>query len=772
MSVRTAPRDLSPLLSPSAVAVVGASRNRAKVGAVVLANILAAGYKGAVLPVNPAAQAAGTLLSGLTPLASVSDLPQGLDLAIVCLPQAQVLPCVRELAARGVRACAVLAAGFRESGRLGFEAETELAHVARQAGMILLGPNSLGLVNTAVGLNATFAVGKPAPGGVAFFSQSGAMCVAVLDWATGQGMGFSTFVSLGNKAQLDEAAVLRHLEGDAATRVVLGYCESVEDGTEFLDAARSLAAKKPLVMLKAGTTGAGARAVSAHTGSVSGSPAAYKAAFRQAGALTVDRVEPLFWLAQALALQPAPAGPGLAILTNAGGPGILAADACARTRLTLPRPSQATLEKLAGELPGQASVYNPVDVLGDAGPGRYRAALSILAADPQAHALLVLFTPTGGSDAAATARAVIEVAQGPEFLNPDGTRKPLVCCLMGRGAVKKGRELLLSAGIPCYEFPEAAVEALDALYRSGQLAREGVASCALSAASVAGGDAPDPCLGSWDDTAAEIVADARRQGLAELGGVAALEAAHAAGLPVLTTGLARTSSEAVRLAGEIGLPVTLRLSTPDTGFLEDAVGAPRLMAPGLAGAACELAEDGGELSVRPADTSVGQITGLSCAEEVRRAFLALTGRAARIRPEAYVTGCLVQAMPRLGAAGQAPGEVRGFELTVGFARDPQFGPLLSFGLRGMTSDLLGDVSHRLAPLTPAQAREMLREVRFYPLLRGARGGVAVSLPALERLLLGVARMAQRLPLLMGASFSPVLAGPGGVYIAGARLILG
>ncbi len=770
------PRDLSPLFSPSAVAVVGASRNRAKVGAVVLANILAAGYKGAVHPVNPAAAAAnggeGIELCGLRALSSVSELPEGLDLAVVCLPQARVLACVRELAERGVRACAVLAAGFRESGRLGFEAETELAHVARQAGMILLGPNSLGLVNTAAGLNATFAVGNPAPGGVAFFSQSGAMCVGVLDWAAGQGMGFSTFVSLGNKALLDEAAVLRHLEGDEHTRVILGYCESVEDGAEFLDAARSVAAKKPLVMLKAGTTGAGARAVSAHTGAVSGSPAAYKAAFRQAGALTVDRVEPLFWLAQALALQPAPAGPGLAILTNAGGPGILAADACARTRLTLPRPSQATLEKLAQELPGLASVYNPVDVLGDAGPGRYRAALSILAADPQVQSLLVLFTPTGGADAAATARAIVEVAGGPEFQNPDGTRKPIACCLMGRGAVKKGRALLLSAGIPCYEFPEGAVEALDALYRSGQMAREG----ALPAAA-----APDSCLGSWDDTAAEIVEDARRKGLVELGGVAALEAAHAAGLPVLTTGLARTSAEAVRLAGEIGLPVTLRLSTPDTGFLEDAVGAPRLMAPGLSGMACELAEEGGEMTVRPADTSVGQITGLSCADEVRRAFLALTGRAARIRPEAYVTGCLVQAMPRLsvpggpgglGAGGYGPGEPQGFELSVGFARDPQFGPLLSFGLRGMTSELLGDVSHRLAPLTPAQAREMLREVRFYPLLRGARGGVAVSLPALERLLLGVARMALRLPLLMGASFSPVLAGPGGVYIAGARLILG
>ncbi len=781
--------DLSPLLTPSAVAVVGASRSPGKVGAVVLANLLAAGYKGAVHPVNPAAAAAndgqGMELCGLPALASIAELPQGLDLAVVCLPQARVLQAVRQLAARGVRACVVLAAGFRESGRLGFEAETELSHIARQAGMILLGPNSLGLVNTAVGLNVTFATGQPRPGGVAFFSQSGAMCVAVLDWAAGQGLGFSTFVSLGNKAMVDEAAVLRHLRGDEHTRVILGYCESVEDGTDFLDAARAVAGEKPLVMLKAGTTSAGARAVSAHTGSVSGSPAAYRAAFRQAGALTVERVESLFGIAQALALQPPPKGPGLAILTNSGGPGILAADACARTRLTLPRPTQATLERLAQDLPGFASVYNPVDVLGDAGPERYRAALSALAADPHVHALLVLLTPTASADVEATARAIIEAARGPEGLLPDGSRKPFAACFMGRGAVRRGRELLLDAGIPCYEFPEAAVEALDALYglerrRHGEEAT----ACPLPGTAYSPGG-PDPCLGAWDDTAGEIVADARAKGLPELGGIPALEAAHAAGLPVLTTGLARTSAEAVRLAvGEIGLPVTLRLSTPDPGFLEEAVGAPSLPPPGLAspglagfgmdGMACDSEEGCAEYVLGDrAGNPVGQITGLADAEAVRRAFLTLTGRAARLRPEAYVTGCLVQATPKLsGGPGGTGQDARGFELSVGFTRDPQFGPLLSFGLRGIASELLGDVAHRLAPLTPADAREMLREVRFYPLLRGARGGTAVSLEALERLLLGVSRMALRLPLLMGARFSPVLAGPGGVFIAGARLTLG
>lgn len=761
--------DLTPLLAPRSVAVIGASRSRGKVGGMVLSNLVAAGYKGAVYPVNPSVAArcaeqegqekrAGQDreggLCGLRALATSAELPEGIDLAVVCLPQNKVLAEMRVLAGRGVRAAIVLAAGFRESGREGASAEAELTRLAREANMVLLGPNSLGCMNTRLGLNASFASGKPLPGGVAFFSQSGAMCVAVLDWAAGQGLGFSTFISLGNKAQVGETEVLRHLAGDPDTSVILGYCESVEDGAEFLAAARAVTAKKPLVMLKAGTTSAGARAVSAHTGAASGSPAAYKAAFRQAGVIAVDRVESLFGLAQAFATQPLPKGPGLAVLTNSGGPGILAADACVREGLTLPRPAAATLERLAAALPGFASLYNPVDLLGDADAERYRAALSALAADTQTHAVLVLLTPTASARVEATAQAVIDIATGPE--NAQG--KPFAACFMGGVAVRKGREMLLAAGIPCYDFPEAAVEALGAM--------------SLAASRKAGAEASDEggfevgtvldpegdalplcqvdddtpferggaCQSPWDDEAVAIVEAAHASGLTEVGGVTALEASHAAGLPVLTTGLARSSAEAVRLAHEMGLPVTLTLATPESAPLDEI----------------------GELAT-------GRFVPLEDDEAVRRAFLAITSRAARQRPEAYVTGCLVQAAPAVSLTGQGRAP---FDLVVGFRRDGQFGPLLSFGMRGISSELMGDVAHRLAPLTPRDAREMLREVRFYPLLRGARGGVAVPLASLERLLLGVSRMALRLPRLVAAEFSPVLAGPAGVYVAGARLTLG
>ncbi|MBU1229091.1 MAG: acetate--CoA ligase family protein [Proteobacteria bacterium] len=739
------PLDLSPLFNPAAVAVVGASRSRAKVGGMVLENILAAGYRGRVHPVNPAAALQGKDILGLPAVASSAELPDGLDLAVVCLPREQVLDEMRILADKGVRAAIVLAAGFRETGRLGFDAEMELTRLAREANMVLLGPNSLGCLSTSCGLNASFATGQPQAGGVAFFSQSGAMCVAVLDWAMSLGMGFSRFVSLGNKAQLNEAAMLRYLGADPQTTVILGYCESVEHGGEFMAAAREVSALKPVLLLKAGSTAAGARAVSAHTGALSGSPAAYRAAFLQSGVLQVEESAQLFGLAQAFATQPLPGGGGLAILTNSGGPGILAADACARSSLSLPRPSADTLARLAETLPGFASAYNPVDILGDAGPERYRAALAALAADPQTHALLVILTPTASAQAEATARAVIDIAQGPENLDAQGRRKPLAACFMGRESVRAGRELLQAAGIPCFDFPEAAVDALDALYlrsRRLQKAPPPPLSCDGQDAQAGGGS----CEAPWDEEARFIVEAAKARGLIEIIGVEALEAVHAAGLPVLTTGLARTSAEAVRLAGEIGLPVSLRLATPDSG---------------PAAGAWSAGWSGGWSDVRPG----AGFPRMEDEDSVRRAFLALTSRAARLRPEAYVTGCLVQAAPA------QPGE-GGFELVAGFTRDPQFGPLVSFGLAGVSSELLGDVAHRLAPMAPEDARAMLREVRFYPLLRGARGGAVVSLSALERLLLGLSRLALRLPVLAGVELSPVLAGPSGVFIAGARLTLG
>jgi len=718
---------LAPLFSPSSVAVVGASRSRAKVGGMVLANLLGAGYRGAVHAVNPAAAEAGETVHGLTPLACSRELPRGVDLAVLCLPRERTLAELDVLAERGVRAAIVLAAGFRETGRQGFLAEQELTRTARTSGMLLLGPNSLGLINTGQGLNVSFAAGNPKPGCISFFSQSGAMCVCVLDQAMSLGLGFAKFVSLGNKARLNEADVLRALGDDPDTRVILGYCESVEDGRAFLAAAREVAAKKPVLLLKAGVTPAGARAVSAHTGAAAGSPAAYRAAFRQAGVIQVEEMADLFDLAQIFAAQPPPAGPGLAVVTNAGGPGILAADACAGSALSLPRPGSATLARLTAALPGFASLYNPVDVLGDAGPERYRAALSALVADPQISSLLVLLSPTASARPLETARAVIEVAR---LENPQA--KPFAACMLGGAAVRAGRAALLAADIPCYDFPEAAVAALSALYGRGAPfvipAETPPGGCAQAGGSLEA----EACGAPWDDEVLAIVAAARAQGLPELGGVAALEAAHAAGLPVLSTGLARTSGEAARLAGELGYPVSLRLATRDAG-----------PAPVFKGDAARFSR-------------------LADPEAARQAFLALTNRAARMRPDAPVMGCLVQA-----AAPE-----RAFELSVGFVRDAQFGPLVSFGMAGVWAELLDEATHRLAPLSPTDAREMLRGMRFYPLLRGACGGEAASLPALERLLLGVSRLAVRAPELAGAQFAPVFAGPRGVSVAGARLTLG
>ncbi len=726
---------LAPLFAPSSVAVVG-ERDRispASPACMALAGLLAAGYRGGVHAVNPAAGVGGGRMPELVPFAGAEELPDGVELAVLCLPRERLAAELELLDRRGVRAAVALASGPPDQGRRGFFSERELTRAAVDAGILLLGPDSLGLINTSSDIHIGFPAARPAKGGVSFFSQSGAMCACVLEQAAGLGLGFAKFVSLGGKALLGEADMLRALGDDPETTVILGYCESVENGEDFRTAARQAAAKKPVLLLKAGVTRAGARAVSAHMGLAAGSAAAFHAAFRQSGVIEVRETAELLSLARMFATQPMPSGPGLAVVTNAGGPGILAADACAEIGLlTLPRPGSATLERLSRALPGIASLYNPVDVLGDAGADRYEAALSALAADPQVASLLVLLAPTAAARPLETARAVIRVARED---NPGG--KPFAACLLGGESMRAGRRALLEAGIPCYDFPEEAVAALSALCGHGEVPPPGL--CEVPASGGENGAGPvDGCGAPWDDEALSIVESARGLGLGELCGVEALEAAHAAGLPVLSTGLARTSWEAARLADDMGYPVSLRLALRDAG--PEAV---------------------------PADDAA-RFARLADAADVRRAFAELTNRAARELPDAPALGCLVQA-----AAPETA-----FELSVGFVREAPFGPLVFFRMAGMGDVASGDATdagdeaaRRLAPLSPADARAMLREMRFYPLLRGACGGEAASLPALERLLLGVSRLAVRAPQLAGALFSPVFAGPRQARVAGARLAL-
>ena len=347
--------DLQAFFYPQTVAVIGASDKPGKVGHTVVANMLGAGYAGRLIPVNPKA---GTI-EGLPVTTAVKDLPKGLDLAVISVPRDGVLPALRDLTEINAKSVIVITAGFKEVGKEGFDLERDMAEMARAQGMALLGPNCLGMMNTGHGVNASFAAGQPSKGHIAFFSQSGALCVAILDWALGENIGFSKFVSLGNKAVLDEAHMLDYLGRDPETKVILGYIENVEHGPEFLRQAQAVTRNKPVILIKSGTTAAGAKAASSHTGAIAGSDAAYTAAFRQCGVIRVGDVESLFNLAEAFSHQPLPRGPNLGIVTNSGGPGILAADACERSRLHMASLSQATIAKLQSFLPSFAALYNP-----------------------------------------------------------------------------------------------------------------------------------------------------------------------------------------------------------------------------------------------------------------------------------------------------------------------------------------------------------------------------------------------------------------------------
>nr|WP_321260734.1 acetate--CoA ligase family protein [uncultured Pseudodesulfovibrio sp.] len=694
---------LRSLFNPDSIAIIGVSRSSHKLGNVILSNLIAAGYKGTIFPVNPA----GGEILGIPTFSDISEIPKPPDLGIIVLPREKVLPAMKKLAEANVSAICVITAGFRETGRDGFELEMEMAELARRKGITLLGPNTLGLINTAIGLDATIAQAKPAKGSIAFFSQSGALCSAILDWADGEDIGFSKFISLGNKAGISEADVLESLGEDPDTKVIIGYLESVDDGQKFLAKARAVTDKKPVIMIKAGTTQAGARATSSHTGSIAGSVVASTAAFKQAGIIQVESLESLFDLARAFAEQPLPEGPNLTVVTNSGGPGILAADACEGANLHLARPSTVTLEKLTKALPPFAAIYNPIDIIGDAKAERYRVTLEAVAQDTMTNAILVLLTPTASAEIEATAQVIIDVAQTCD--------KPIFASFMGDERIGPGRDMLLQAGIPCYGYPEPAIRAISAMHAHYQWKNR-----------------PYPvevCFRRDKGRAERTIKKLLNQGISELPFSDAMNIALAYELPVPETRLVRTSDQAVRAAKKLGYPVALKLVSPHIPSRGD-----------VDGVALDLATP----------------------REVRDAWLAITSRAQRKRPGAYIAGCLVQTM----------GPIKAREVVIRFTQDPQFGPLISFSLAGPSAEVLGDISYRLAPLTLQDVQDIVREIKSFPLLRGIRGEEPVNLAAIEDILLSMSQMATDFPEIREAELNPILVDAEGALVTDLRLTIG
>lgn len=578
---------LQPFFEPKSVAVIGASTNPDKLGHAVLKNLVDGGYskKGKVYPIN---LDAGEIL-GHKAYPSVLDVPEPIDLAVIVIPYPYVPDALRECGEKDIPAAIVISAGFREAGRDGLERELELIDIAKEYDIRLVGPNCLGVIDTFTPMNASFAAGTPPKGPMGFMSQSGALGTAVLDIALAGRLGLSKFVSLGNKADVSEIDLLKAWQNDEDTRVILMYSEGMPNGQEFIRVARQVTKSKPVVAIKSGVTQSGSRAVSSHTGSLAGSEQAYHAAFQQAGVLRVESMESLFDIALAIGYQPALTGNGIAIITNAGGPGILATDALERSGLNITRLKNETIQALEKFLPDAASAANPVDVLGDARADRYRFALETVSKDDNVQGLLVVLTPQAMTEIEATAEAVGKLSRE--------TKKPILACFMGEKEVASGIERLTHYGIPNYPFPERAARAFRAMANYREILAR-----------------PSPEYEHFEvdqQAVRNLLERVRDEGRVSIGDAEAREIMTAYGLRIPKSEIAEDPDQAVEIAARIGYPVVLKIASPDILH----------------------------------KTDVGGVkVGLGNAEDVRDAYELMVYRAQRYVPEARIWGCLVQEM--------------------------------------------------------------------------------------------------------------------------------
>jgi len=528
---------LEHFFNPSSVAVVGASQNPAKIGYDILNNIVRYGYGGAVYPINPRAQE----ILGHKAYPDLASAPSKINLAVVAVPAPAVMDVLEQCGKNAVDSIVVISAGFKETGPEGARLEKRLATQARELGIRVVGPNCLGIIDTASALNASFAAGMPLAGHIGFFSQSGAMCVAILDWALGENVGFSRFVSLGNKMDISETEIMLSMGQDENTRVILGYLESIEDGPRFMKAARQVSKTKPIIIIKSGTTSAGAKAASSHTGALAGSEHAYRAAFKQSGIIHAESMRTLFGCAMAFANQPLPESPSLAIITNSGGPGILAADASDRSSLHLAPIRKETADRLREFLPPTASVYNPIDIIGDASHERYEKTLKVILNDDLIQAVLILLTPTAAVDAQTVARAIVGLAKDAD--------KPIMTAFMGEKRVRGARKIFQDHAIPTYDYPEDAVAALDAMLRYRQWLEK-----------------PEEQYQRFEANTSKVrkvFASVIKQHRHDLVENEARQILTAYGFRLPENRIARTTNEAVAAALEIGYPVVMKIASPD-----------------------------------------------------------------------------------------------------------------------------------------------------------------------------------------------------------------
>lgn len=698
--------DLDVFFAPRNVAVIGATDRHGTVGRTLLWNLVSNPFGGTVYPVNP--NHASVL--GIRAYPTVADVPDRVDLAVVATPAPRVPEVIAGCAEAGVAGAIVISAGFREVGPEGSALERQVLESARRGGMRIIGPNCLGVMNPLTGLNATFAGAMARPGSIGFISQSGALCTAVLDWSFRASVGFSAFVSIGSMLDVGWGDLIDQLGDDPRTTSIILYMESIGDARAFLSAAREVALSKPIIVLKAGRTQAAAKAAASHTGTLAGSDEVLDAAFRRCGVLRVDRIAELFSMAEVLAKQPRPRGPRLSIITNAGGPGVLATDALITGGGELAPLAPETITALGGILPAHWSHGNPIDILGDAEPDRFARSLGAAASDPNTDGLLVVLTPQAMTDPTQTAEQLKPLAR------VEG--KPVLASWMGGADVAAGEAILQKAGVPTFAYPDTAARAFNNMWRYSR----NLAALYETPILAAEGPAPDRA------GVAALVERARKGGRSFLTEAESKELLACYGLPTVATRVATSEASAVEAARTLGLPVALKLHSESITHKTD-VGGVQL--------------------------------GLGSLDEVRTAYRTIEAAVLAHAGPGHFQGVTVQPMVKLD----------GYELIIGSSIDPQFGPVLLFGAGGQLVEVFHDHALALPPLTTTLARRMMERTRIMNALKGVRGRPPVDLAALEQLLVRFGQLVVEQPGIREIDINPLLASPERLIALDARVVV-
>jgi acetyltransferase len=699
---------LTPLFEPESVAIIGASTRPGAIGAVLIDNMLAAQFRGSLYAVNPKQ----TSIKGVPCFPGIDKVPQRVDLAVIATPPETVPRLIAQCGLAGVRSVVVITAGFSEVGPEGARLDRELLENARRHRVRVIGPNCLGVMRPGIGLNATFARGNALPGSLGLVSQSGALCTAMLDWATPNKIGFSSVVSLGGSRDIDFGEIIDYLVNDPKTEHILLYIEGVRDARRFLSSLRAAARLKPVILMKVGRHPVGSRAAVSHTGAMVGADDVFDAAIRRAGAVRVTTIGQLVAAAQALSAHVRPRGNRLAIITNGGGPGVMAADRAADLGIPLADLSQQTIQSLQSALPSNWSHGNPMDLIGDADAARYSAGIAACLGDDNVDGALVMLTPQAMTEPTAVAEAVVEAARG--------RTKPVLACWMGDASVIEGRRRLAEAGIPVFRTPEPAVEVfahVSSFYRNqrGLLQTPG----------------PQALRSAPDIEAAKMIIETvlteRRSVLNELESKALLSAFR---LPVAKTVIVRSAHEAMLVAEEIGYPVALKIDSPDITHKTDAGGV---------------------------------LLNLGNGQAVLAGYQQIIDSVTRKQPQARISGVTIQPMV-----------VRrnGRELMVGVIRDPVFGPAIAFGAGGVAVEVHKDRAVALPPLNSYLVDEMIRSTRVSKLLGAFRRMPPVKMEALEEVLLRVSELVCELPWIEELDINPLIVNEDGAIVADARVVVG